>query len=61
MLSADPWSMEAAVGAGAGAGLGVLLGRCLEICFCLLSSDLETTREEERGNMSCRNEPGSIK
>ena len=41
MLSADPWGVEAAVGAGAESGL--------EICFCLLNSDLGTAREAEEG------------
>lgn len=50
MLSADPWGMEAAVGAGAESGLGVPLGRsCLEVCFCLLNSDLGAAREAEEG------------
>lgn len=48
MLSADPCGMEAAVGAGAESGLVVPLERCcLEICFCLLNSDLGTAREAE--------------
>lgn len=50
VLSADPWGMEAAVGAGAESGLGVPLGRsCLEVCFCLLNSDLGAAREAEGG------------
>lgn len=50
MLSADPWGVEAAVGAGAESGLVLPLGRsCLEICFCLLNSDLGTAREAEEG------------
>lgn len=50
VLSADPWGVEAAVGAGAESGLVLPLGRsCLEICFCLLNSDLGTAREAEEG------------
>lgn len=50
MLSADPWGVEAAVGARAESGLVVLLGRsCLEVCFCLLNSDLGTAGEAEEG------------
>lgn len=50
MLSAEPWGTEAAAGVGVEAGLVALLGRsCLEICFCLLNSDMGDPREAERG------------